>query len=237
MGHGRTGFDDQPDQSVGRSQPLETKPLRDTRFVSSAGDLTLQSYEAGAERYRSASPPTAPEVQALLDELAELIPGGTILEVGSGPGDDASYLEDKGVSVLRSDGARSFVNMMRADGHPARLLDVRSDDLGGPYDAIMAIAVLIHLSRDEFESFLVRARDAVPSGYLAFTLKQGDGDAWSAAKLDLPRHFTYWQETQLRTVMARSGWAPRSIAHVQGSREPWLVVLAELSNAERDRKE
>jgi hypothetical protein len=66
----------------------------------------------------------------LLDELAELIPGGTILEVGSGPGNDASYLEDKGVSVLRSDGARSFVNMVHADGHPARLLDVRSDDLG-----------------------------------------------------------------------------------------------------------
>jgi hypothetical protein len=99
--------------------------------------------------------------------------------------------------------------------------------------------VLVHLSCDEFESFLVRARDAVPtpSGYLAFTLKQGDGDAWSAAKLDLPRHFTYWQERQLRTVMARSGWAPRSIAHVHGSREPWLVVLAELSNAERYRKE
>ena len=53
-------------------------------------------------------------------------------------------------------------------------LDVRTAELGGPYEAILADAVLLHLTREQFADVLRRARCAVvDGGLLAFTLKEG----------------------------------------------------------------
>lgn len=61
-----------------------------------AGDVTLASYEAGADAYLQQSPPPGTRVRAYLDQLAELVGAGTVLELGSGPGWDAAYLESRG---------------------------------------------------------------------------------------------------------------------------------------------
>jgi SAM-dependent methyltransferase len=194
---------------------------------ASAGDITMASYEAGAEVYRQQSSPPAAQVRAYLDQLADLVDAGTVLEIGSGPGRDAAYLESRGPRVIRTDAVNAFVELLRADGYPARLLDVRVDDLGGPYDAVLADAVLLHLSRAQFVDLSARARDAVADhGVLAFTVKEGDGDRWSHAKLGLPRHFTYWRETDVRRALENTGWRVLSLEHVIGRVEPWLFVLA-----------
>jgi SAM-dependent methyltransferase len=194
---------------------------------SPAGDMTLASYEAASDRYvrESARPGTA--VLAFLDEFADLVNTGMVLELGSGPGWDASYLETRGLRVIRTDGAESFVELLRSAGHVARILDIRTGDLGGPYDAVLADAVLLHLSRDQFVDCLRRARNAVRGGgLLGFTLKEGDGESWSRAKLDLPRHFTFWREPAVRAALSASGWRVRSVQHVAGRSEPWLFVIA-----------
>lgn len=192
-----------------------------------AGDVTLGSYNAAADIYREHSTPPGPAVAAYLDQVAHLVGAGTVLELGSGPGWDASYLEARGLHVVRTDGATAFVEMLLAEGHPARLLDVRSDDLGGPYDAVLAGAVLLHLTRDEFVDVLRRAHQAVRTGgFLAATLKEGDGEAWTQAKLGLPRHFTYWRRAAVRAAVEATGWQVVSIDHVAGRLEPWLFLIA-----------
>lgn len=194
---------------------------------ASAGDVTLASYEAAADVYLQQSPEPGARVRAYLDQLAELVGAGTVLELGSGPGWDASYLESRGPRVIRTDAVNAFVELLRAGGHPATLLDVRVDDFGGPYDAVLANAVLLHLSREQFLDVLGRAHRAVADhGVLAFTLKEGDGDQWSHAKLGLPRHFTYWREADVRRALETNGWRALSLEHVTGRIEPWLFVLA-----------
>jgi len=149
-----------------------------------SGDVTLDSYDAAAHVYLEQSVPPRPAVTAYLDAVAGLVGSGTVLELGSGPGWDADYLESRGPRVLRTDGAPAFVQMVKATGHHARLLDVRVDDFGGPYDAVLADAVLLHVTREQFVDVLQRARQAVASGgVLAMTLKEGDGEAWTEAKL------------------------------------------------------
>ena len=190
-------------------------------------DITLRSYETAPQRYADQSAAPSLALCAFLDLLADTVGFGRVLEVGSGPGMDAAYLEARGLDVSRTDATPAFVEMMRAAGHKARLLDIRTADLGGPWDAVLAQAVLLHLARAQFADALQRIRQAVmDGGVLAFTVKEGDGDAWSEAKLDLPRHFTYWRERSLHDVLAQTRWAAMCIDHIAGHLEPWLFVMA-----------
>lgn len=206
-------------------------------------DVTLASYQAATDRYIENSGPMSPTVAAYLDQVAAAVDGGYVLELGSGPGRDADYLEQRGLRVLRTDGAPAFVDRLRARGHDARhldarhldagRLDARTDDLGGPYDGVFAFAVLLHLSRTQFEDVLGRARRVVvDGGVLAITVKEGDGEEWTEAKLGRPRHFTYWREPDVRAALTRTGWTVRSLEHVPGRNgENWLFLLARTSDA------
>lgn len=199
--------------------------------MSSPTDETLRVYEERADVYAAVSAgEVRSDVAALLDAVVARLPGGgTVLEVGSGPGLEAAYLQERGLTVDRTDATAAFVERLRADGHPARVLDVRDGHLlGGPYDAVLANAVLLHLSRRETATALASCRAAVrQGGVLALTLKEGDGEAWSAAKLGAPRWFVYWREDALRDVLASAGWQVQSLRRVMGRTEPWLQVLCE----------
>lgn len=189
--------------------------------------VTLQSYEAAADRYTAASSsrPRAEQL-AFLERLAARVgPGGRVLELGSGPGFDADALESLGLAVERTDAATSFLEQMAARGGTGRLLNAITDELGGPYDGIFANAVFLHFSREELRRVLAKAGDAVASGgVLAFSVKEGDGEAWSNAKLGRPRHFTYWRESELRGLLDSGGWRVESLDHVAGA-EDWLYVM------------
>lgn len=197
--------------------------------MTSPGDLTIAGYETAAERYRaqvSALPPAA--VIELVERVVALLPAGaSCLELGSGPGHDARELERRGVRVDRTDATAAFVDMLRADGFSARLLDARHDDFDGPYDLVWADAVLLHLTRPEFARALRAARSAVASnGLLAVTLKEGDGERWTDERLGVQRYFVYWREEGLRAALADAGWDVEWLAHVPGRFDDWIYVIA-----------
>ncbi|MBY4403024.1 class I SAM-dependent methyltransferase [Rhodococcus fascians] len=191
---------------------------------------TLASYETAAELYvQRTERGSTPAWQSFADQFVAKVPAGKILELGSGPGWHAAQLESKGLHVERSDGADAFVRMMAADGHAARKLDVVTDQYGGPYDGIFANAVLLHLNSQEFLSAVGKAAKALRSGgVFAFTLKEGDGEEWSDAKLNLPRYFKYWRERDVRSSFDVAEWATVSIrSEIGRGRQPWLLVLAD----------
>lgn len=162
--------------------------------------------------------------------VARVGPGAYVLELGSGPGRDARYLEARGLRVQRSDATSAFVALLREEGFEARVLDVRRDDLGGPWDAIYANAVLLHLDRADLAHALVAIRSAVVvGGVLAFTLKEGDGERWTESRLGVPRWFAFWRRDDLAQVLERAGWVVESIEHRDGPNDAWLHVLASAS--------
>lgn len=194
-------------------------------------DQTLASYQAASERYAER---TAASPSPLLDLLlAGLAPGALVLELGSGTGRDADLLEAGGLVVDRTDATPAFVEAMIDRGVQARLLDARSENYLAPdspgYHAVFANAVLLHLSRDDLGRALAAAhRATVPGGLLVATLKKGDGQAWSRAKLDRPRHFTYWQEEPLAEKARAAGWSEVVAAETtaETSSERWITLTA-----------
>ena len=92
--------------------------------MAEPGDITLATYERAAQRYRDQSAPAGQSLLEFLDCVAQLVGSGEILELGSGPGREARYLERRGLRVIRTDATRAFVEMMRAEGFDARLLDI-----------------------------------------------------------------------------------------------------------------
>lgn len=195
--------------------------------MTSPTDKTLAAYQGGVDAYVAGSPAGVAEpVALLLDEVVANVPRGEVLELGSGPGREAQYLEDRGLRVHRTDATPAFVERLQRAGHQARLLDVRRDDLDGPFDAVVANAVLLHLERSDLTRALRACQAATrPGGVLAVTLKEGDGEAWSEAKLDQARWFVYWREPALRRALISAGWDVVRLDRVQGRLEPWLHVL------------
>lgn len=97
------------------------------------GRQTISAYENYAEQYDAIvrHVPNEREQASLKRLVAIAGTGGQILEVGSGAGYDADFLENLGVKVRRTDATKRFLELQAARGKHGQLLDLITDDLGG----------------------------------------------------------------------------------------------------------
>lgn len=140
-------------------------------------------------------------MSSALRRIVKTIPrGGLVLEVGSGPGRDADFVESLGVTVRRTDATRAFRDAQRARGRHVERLNVLTDPLGGPYDAIMAICVLIHIERTETDRVLSKIRKALrPGGAFLVAVWEGTGERAG------DYHMTYWSRAAFAARLAAAG--------------------------------
>jgi hypothetical protein len=196
---------------------------------SSSNDVTLSTYNDGADIWNNDARRSGSwfEVVSLIDAMvADLCANAFVLEIGSAAGEEAKVMESRGLRVRRSDATPAFVDGLRRAGYEAEHLNVITDDLGGPWDAIFANAVFLHLEREDFARVLEKTFDATTSeGLLVFSLKEGVGSAWLTNKLNGPRHFTYWTERDLITAVENSPWSLRSMRYVDGDVDQWLFCI------------
>ena len=202
---------------------------------AAAARATVASYDVSAEAFRDG---TARETvdERIVAYAAAAGPGARILEIGSGGGRDARALEAEGLSVRRTDVSQGFVDLMRAEGYAADVLDPLTDDLadperpGTPYDGVWANACLLHVDRADLPTVLRRLADATrPGGVLRCSLKEGDGAEWSThGHVAGPRRFTYWRAEPLAAVVRGAGWDVESVEQYLGTlgEQTWLDVTA-----------
>lgn len=203
---------------------------------AAAARATVESYDASAAAYRDGRGVTDVVDAAILAFAEAVGRGGRVLEIGSGGGHDARALEDAGLSVRRTDVSAGFVELLRADGRAADVLDPLTDDLddperpGTPYDGVWANACLLHVDRTDLPTVLRRLAGAVVAGgVLRLSLKEGDGDGWSThGHVSGRRRFTFWRAEPLREVLEDAGWDVEEIDRYEGAQtgQPWLEVTA-----------
>lgn len=199
-------------------------------------DETITAYDAYADVYREGNQDLPEHVQAELDAFAaDVGVGCRVLEIGSGGGRDAAYLESRGLQVRRTDVTQGFVDLLRKDGYAADVLDPLRDDLSDPvrphepYDAVWANACLLHVKRADLPAVLARLRVATRAGgLLRFSVKEGEGEAWSnRGPVAAPRLFVYWLEADLRAAVEQAGWTVLQVKRTAGfGHECWLEVWA-----------
>lgn len=177
--------------------PKEGGPVN--RSASNAS--TLAGYEDCAIDYAqtTAPRPEASDQPGLVELLKLVEPESRLLEIGSGPGWDADWLEERGLVVRRTDAAESFLHFQASRGRHAERLDVIRDLLGGPYDGVVALYVLQHVERDLLPTVFARIAQAISDGgVFLLALREGRARASKSAR-------------RVTRTMSPCGRAPRSL--------------------------
>lgn len=152
-------------------------------------------------------------------------PGGTVLEIGSGPGWDADWLEKAGLRVRRTDAAMAFVRFQESRGVHAERFDIVHDDLKGSYDAIVALYVLQHVDRSALPAALRKVSRALrEGGAFLFSIREGSGDLIEQGASG--RYYVaMWQSAELSEILVPLGFRLRWSTSDQDSEGRWLIML------------
>lgn len=195
---------------------------------------TLQAYNQKVQAYVDDLPaePIAEHKDFMKLALKGLDHSANILELGSGTGRDAKWIQSLGYKVLCTDAAESFLELLASEGLDSKLLDVLKDDFGGPYDLIYASALLVHFDDAETELIIRKAHAALkPNGRFAIRTKEGQRDGWTTEKMDLPRYMRYWDKATLESNLEKAGFRITSSYSTGGSKDhrgvPWMYIVAE----------
>lgn len=198
-----------------------------TRDPHQSNRSTLDGYEECAREYTesvSATPDGA--VEAALRRLVEAVPpNGIALEIGSGPGTDADFIESLGVRVRRTDATKSFRDIQAERGKVVEPLDVIVDELGGPYDAVLAMCVLQHIDRSLLDGVLESVAASLrPGGAFLISVPEGSGEYWEQGSTG-DYHVVLWEQAALTERFAAAGlhveWSARTLYE-----RPWMTLLA-----------
>lgn len=198
--------------------------------VTSDNALTLQTYAAKLHEYIADTPLQINESEGRwLAHALDLIPKkGKILELGSGAGRNAVYIQQAGYDIVCTDAVPGFIDILQQKGLRAHFLDALKDDFGSGYSMILANGVLVHFTEVETRTVIRKVHTALQSGGIfAFSVKQGNGSIWTEEKLGAPRFFQYWQPEAIRDMVESMGfeWLELFSGHTSKRNASWLYMI------------
>ncbi len=189
---------------------------------------TIASYEDVALDYAQSTAPKGgsddnPVLQRFRDALP---PGGRVLEIGSGPGWDADWLEGRGLNIRRTDATVAFVDFQRSRGKTAELLDVVTDPVGGPCAGVIARHVFQHIDRPLLPHVLAKlSRALTAGGAFLVTLREGHRDLVERGDSGNTYLVAEWQKPDLDKILHDLGLTELWSTSSEDTDGRWLTIL------------
>lgn len=172
---------------------------------------------------------------AELEKFVSLLPaGGTVLDIGCGPGKDTAVLQSHTLNAIGLDYSFEMMRVGR-DEHgfnaPYAQADMRHLPIGRQVDGIWACASTLHLPREDMLPTLQQFwRVLKPGGVLYISVKKGEGEQWVPTRKyghDLPRYFTFWQPAHLDSLLETAAFKIIAGWEYQGKHDDWLDRFAQ----------
>jgi SAM-dependent methyltransferase len=188
--------------------------------------VTLDFYDGNAAEY-AAGGQVNPRLAAF---LARCRPGGKILELGSGSGQDARAIIDAGFSLDATDGSAELAAIAGAFiGQPVRVMLFNELSASQEYDGIYASASLLHAPREQLPDVIGRVREALKDGGVVWASFKSGADEG----LDMfGRYYNYLGADELIACWRDNAeWASLELESWKGSGHDklptdWLAVTA-----------
>lgn len=189
---------------------------------------TVAAYDAYAAEYAAITQTRLAIGEEALTRFADaLVPGSRLLEVASGPGWDADDLEARGFVVHRTDLSEGFIALQGERGKTVRRLDLAADDLGGPWDGMMALYVLQHMARGRLDDLFGRMADALrPGGLLLTSFQEGEADCEQQGSDGGVYHVVQRRPQAVLDRLAANGLDLVWSHSFQGSEARWTILIA-----------
>jgi ubiquinone/menaquinone biosynthesis C-methylase UbiE len=157
------------------------------------------------------------------------LPSGSVLEIGSGAGNDASSLLEMGYDYTGTDASSGLIEVARKRNPQATFINVNADELNFPeksFDGFWAAAVLLHIPKENIDNVLQSIKKQVREGGIGFiSLKEGEGEEEDKKT---GRWFSYYKEDEFKEVLLRNGFETVEVENKTENREgrpDWLAFL------------
>jgi SAM-dependent methyltransferase len=189
---------------------------------------TVAAYENYARHYAAnVSQQPSRSGATALRRLADTLPsGGRVLEIGSGPGWDADFLEALGVHLHRTDVTAAFRDFQAERGRQVHALNVLREEIPDTYDGILMLCVLQHFERSELEPVLRKLVNALrDEGAVLLSHPLGEDESWEHTASGDYR-VVRWSGPALDDRLQRAGLSVTWDVREDGDEGPWRTALA-----------
>lgn len=188
-------------------------------------DRTVGYYDQQAEKWALAHHGNEAESywKDEMNRFHELLPGGRVLEIGSGAGKDASALIAMGYDYTGTDASEGLIKVAQKRNPQAIFEHVAVHDLDFPgheFDGFWTAATLLHIPKDRIDEALQRIKSQVkPDGVGFITMKAGAGERTDS---ETGRWFAYYSKDEFQKVLERNGYKVIEEKGRKGEKDWWL---------------
>lgn len=184
-------------------------------------ELTKKAYDDMAHQW-SGSHPVQGFWKREMQRLQQFLPGGTVLEIGSGGGQDAIELINMGYDYVGTDISPALLKLARKKSPQAEFFEQSVYDLSfpgtEPFDGFWAAAVLLHVPKHRMDEALQSIARVVKKDAIGFiTMKDGKGEGLKSHSMsgkEMQRFISYWDATEFGDILRKNNYEVLEFASI-----------------------